>query len=160
MKKFLYVFLLCFVLTGCIEKDNDEISNLEGKYFFDDCVYLNFLSSSTKEFYTEQHSGVVYINFDQSSLDYLSTEDSFFQYNDIKFQNVSMNENLDEIINLDINNIFSNFESRFDIYNDKVYTGLSIFLNEECIYLAEVRIFGDNTKEYFIWTIFSLKKAT
>jgi hypothetical protein len=156
MKKLIYLMFLGFLLTSCTETKTGFVDKLSGKYYFEECIYINFLSSSTKDYFTEQHSGEVYIIFDVTSIEYRNINQSIVIYDKVKYKNVSVTENLDDIINLDIDNIFDNFEQRYDIYNDDSYTGLTLFFDGENMFLAEIRIIDDSSNEYFVWDIFSL----
>jgi hypothetical protein len=156
MKKIVLLLLLGIMLTSCSAEGTEVVDTLSGKYYFDECVYLTFLSSSTKEYFAEQHSGEVYILFDETSIEYHGTEQTTLQYDQVNFKNIPVTENFDDVLNLDIDDVFSNFDQRFDIYDGNSYIGLTLFVNEDSIYLAEIRILGENPEEYFIWAIFSL----
>ena len=158
MKKVMIILILCFSLLGCKNKELEFVENLEGKYFFEECVYLSVFSSSTIEYFSEQHSGIVYVVFNEKSIEYHSTEQAVLVYDNVEYHNVSMTENLDDSTNLISDNVLSNFEYRFDIYSDDTYTGLTLFVNEDHIFLAELSLLGSDTFEYTIWTIFTLSK--
>lgn len=153
------LMFLLMLLTGCQEHGTVPVDELSGQYFYDECVYLNVFSSATKEYFSELHANVAFIDVRESLIEFQGTEQTRQTFADISFRNVALSKNFDDTINLDRDNLFGQYTHRYDVYQGPNYTGLSLFMSDDQIYLAEIRILGDCQDEYFIWTIFTLKKA-
>jgi len=153
MKKFLVLYMLMFLLTGCSNSDENEFT-IKGKYMYDECVYINFLSSSTKDYLREQYSNVSYIDIDSKEVIHFINEGSNNEYSNVVFRETSYEEAIGQVSNLDFEN--TDIVSVFDIYSNDEFTGLSIIVSEDGLYIVEAKFLGSNSS-YFVWQIFSLK---
>lgn len=155
LKKCIIIVLMSIFLVGCSSEIGDKV-DLEGKYVLDECIYVNFLSSSTKEYLTEQYSDIAYIEFSENIIIYQGTNEKTYIYNDIDLRKTSYKDSIDYVLNLEFENINIEIDEVYDIYDSDIFTGFSLIKGETYYYLVEARFLGNNNS-YFIWQIFLLK---
>lgn len=159
MRKVL-ILLLALLLTftaGC-DKEEEFIDDLDGKYTYYECVYLNFLSSSTLEYDTERYSGIIYLEFGENELSYYGSDEVLHTYENISYVKKKINTDLDDVISLDLNGVFDSFENRYDVYNDGESIGLTLFTTEDTLFLAETRMLGGSSNIFTVWSIFEIRE--
>ena len=159
MKKLILVFIftLTLLLSGC-STNNDILNQLEGEYYYKECIYLTPLSSSTLDAYPGLYGSVIYIEFSDGQIIYYGNNEVTRTYNEIEFKEEDVDKDLDEIITLDFDNVFETFEYRFDIYSEDSSVGLTIFVKGETIYLAETRMIGGSHDVFAVWSIVEIEK--
>jgi len=160
MKKFLLSFLLVFMifLSGCDNNDKTIVSELKGEYYFVECIYLSPFSSSTLDFYPSLDGSLIYIEFFDDQIIYHENDDETTTYNQIEFREEDVYKDLDDLITLDFDGVFELFDYRYDIYSEDVSAGLTIFISEETIYLAQTRMIGGSHDIFTVWSIVEIEK--
>ena len=153
----LIVSILIVFLGGCSSED-EVFQDLDGKYFYHECIYLNLLSSATPGYQTDLYSGVIYIEFSDDQIIYYGSDEKTRTYDEIEFREADIDKDLDFVISLDKSGIFESFDSRYDIYSGDTSVGLTIFIDGETIYLAETKMIGGSSDIFTVWSIFEIKK--
>lgn len=160
MKKIMMAvfFLLIIFLSGCSKNQTLEVSELSGKYYFTDCVYLNMFSSATLDYYTEQFENEAYIDFSLDQVSIFGTNREISTYTDIQWVHTKVDQDLDSVISWDMNGIFATFDERYDLYAEDESVGISLFVSGENVYIAETRMIGGSSDIFTVWTIFEIQK--
>ncbi len=159
MKKItLILMLVLFFLGGCSQNDNDIIDELEGEYYYVNVIYLAPYSSSSLEYYPNLPGSLIYIEFTEDQIIYYGNDEEIKTYTDIKFREEDVNKDLDDLIILDFDGVFESFDYRYDIYSDGTSIGLTIFIDEETLYLAETRMIGGSHDVFSVWSIVEIEQ--
>ena len=160
MKKFLVVLCLMVTisLSSCAQNEESIIDDLDGDYYYVECIYLSPLSSSTLDAYPGLYGSLIYITFSDNQIVYYGNDDETRSYNQIEFREEEVNKDLDDLITLDLNGVFEAFESRYDIYSDAVSIGLTVFVDGDTLYLAETRMIGGSNNIFTVWSIVEIEK--
>ncbi len=161
MKRILIVFMMVlplFLLVGCSENNTFDIEDLDGRYYYEECIYLSPLLSVTKDFHTQEFAGVIYIEFSENQIVFYSVHDPETTYEEIEFIEEDIEKDLDEILSYDFDSVFDTFDTRYDIYSDGTSVGLSIFIDDETVYLAETSWVGNESDVFHIWSIYEIQK--
>lgn len=160
MKKFLVVLCLMvtILLSSCAQNEESIIDDLDGDYYYVECIYLSPLSSSTLDAYPGLYGSLIYITFSDNQVVYYGNDDETRSYNQIEFREEEVNKDLDDLITLDLNGVFETFESRYDIYSDDVSIGLTVFVDGDTLYLAETRMIGGSNDIFSVWSIVEIGK--
>lgn len=159
MKKLvvLVMFMLVVFLGGC-SKEYNIVRNLEGRYYYQECVYLNLLSSSTIDSHSELYGEVIYIEFFDNQIMYFGSDETLRTFVSIEYRKEDVNKDLDSLITMDLNGVFDSFDYRYDIYSNNISVGLTIFIKDETIYLAETKMIGGSRDVFTVWSIFLIDK--
>lgn len=164
MKKGLYfIFILCSMISllGCSNKDEEENIDITGLYFYNECIYVNPLSSSTPENQTNLYKHMRNFEFGDSSLSYTDINDGLLeQYSNIEYVLVDVNTNIDSVFNLGINDFLETIDTRYDILNNNEWIHFFILIKGQKVYIAESNTIGENNDIYVIWSVFEITKAT
>ncbi|MBI9009342.1 MAG: hypothetical protein JEZ05_04855 [Tenericutes bacterium] len=160
MKKFLVVLCLMgtILLSSCAQNEESIIDDLDGNYYYVECIYLSPFSSSTLDAYPGLYGSLIYITFSDNQIVYYGNDDETRSYNQIEFREEEVNKDLDDLITLDLNGVFETFESRYDIYSDDVSIGLTVFVDGDTLYLAETRMIGGSNDIFTVWSIVEIGK--
>lgn len=158
MKKLIIVLIFLISLSSCKNKQY-LIEELSGTYTFDSCVYLSPFSSSTPAYFTEIHQDNVSIVFSNSELNYDDTEGVSRMYENVTYHKKSILDHMDDVLNYGSQEIFDMFDERYDIYNDGRYTGLTLYIDGDYLFIAEISIIDYDQNVYMIRAIFSIQKA-
>ena len=143
------------MLSGCSE--TNQIEDLEGQYYFDECVYLNLLSSSTKDYMTEQYKDSSYIRFYEDKIVHHGTNLDYETYTEVEYKKVEVTKDLDFVINYE-SEVFDIFTSRYDLYVDGEHIGITLFFDQNSMFVGETGMIGGNNDIFTIWTIFKVDK--
>ena len=167
MKSKLIIIIMLFVLvtlTGCTNTTTQHSFDLSGEYIYEDCVYLASLSSSTIDYQTQLHKNMYFIDFRDTSLLYYSGENELeATYENINYVSVEKDLNITDILGLNVNGLdFNDFldstEYRYDIYQNNLMIGFTVFQSESHIYIANTGMSGSNNDIFTIWSIFEIVK--
>ena len=160
MKKFFVVLCLMvtFLLSSCAGNDKDIINDLDGDYYYVECIYLSPFSSSIIDALPGLYGSLINITFSDDQIIYYGNDDETRSYNQIEFREEEVNKDLDDLITLDLNGVFETFASRYDIYSDGVSVGLTIFVDGDTLYLAETRMIGGSNDIFTVWSIVEIEK--
>jgi len=88
----------------------------------------------------------------------MKNDDETTTYNQIEFREEDVYKDLDDLITLDFDGVFELFDYRYDIYSEDVSAGLTIFVSEETIYLAQTRMIGGSHDIFTVWSIVEIEK--
>lgn len=155
MKKALVVVIVAFVLVllGCTEEPG-EIPY--GSYDLAECVYLNPLSSETREYVSAQHHGIVSVVLSETAMEVVSTVEGVTdRFPSVSYVSVSLSEDLDAFNFGILEEFLGEVRTRYDLVQDDEFTGYSLFLREDGIYLGEIRTLGDSETPV-IWVLYEL----
>ncbi|MCF7927139.1 MAG: hypothetical protein K9L74_06165 [Candidatus Izimaplasma sp.] len=158
-KKILIVLLMViFFLSGCSQKDNNIVDDLEGVYHYVECIYLAPYSSSTLEAYPDLYGALIYIEFSEDQIVYYGNDEETRTYTKIEFRKENVNKDFDGTISLDFDGVFDAFDYRYDIYSGGTSVGLTIFIDEETLYIAETRMIGGSHDVFSVFSIVEIKQ--
>lgn len=162
MKKFMYIPVLIFIilLSGCSTNQDKIVNNLEGEYYYKECIYLAPWSSSTLDFYPNLYGSLLYVEFSNGQISYYGNDEVIKIYNQVEFREEEVNKDLDSVINLDFDGVFELFEYRYDMYNDGISVNLTIFVKGDTLYLAETKMTGGNHDIFAVWSIVEIEKQS
>jgi len=160
MKKLIITFLIMttIFLSGCSQNETNITDDLDGKYYYVECIYLPPFSSSTLDFYPNLHGSLIYIEFFDDKIVYYGNDDETRSYNQIEYIEEDVDENFGSVITLDFDGVFETFEFRYDIYSDDISVGLSIFVNGGTMYLAKTGMIGGSHDVFTVFSIVEIKK--
>lgn len=162
MKKvvMLLVTIVVVTLSGCESRNESVEFNLEGRYEFFASVYKNPLSN-VSELGQDSISltNSYYIEFKDSELVF-SNSDATFLYENIEYKQERVNKDIDELFSLDEDDIIDEFERRYDVYVDNESVGLSVFLKEDKIFIAETTYLGENNDVFSILNINEVRSSS
>jgi hypothetical protein len=150
--------MVTILLSSCAQNEESIIDDLDGDYYYVECIYLSPLSSSTLDAYPGLYGSLIYITFSDNQVVYYGNDDETRSYNQIEFREEEVNKDLDDLITLDLNGVFETFESRYDIYSDDVSIGLTVFVDGDTLYLAETRMIGGSNDIFSVWSIVEIGK--
>lgn len=173
MKRIVFLLMMMVFVTslfGCQQSHLVEVENLQGTYWVEECVYLSVFSSSTLDACTFATQNIEYIEFSEDHISYLRSGTELLSYDDIKYEEVDVYQDLDDIVFLDIHDVFSNFDYRFDLfqkqYNDVYHVyegdqflGVSLFVQGDTWYLAETEWIGSSNDVFMIWNVYRLSSS-
>lgn len=161
MKKLIVVLCLLLALSGCTASSELNLSELglSGEYYADTCVYLSLFISATPEYYTGLYQNQLRVSFDDEEIFYSGTGVAITVQSPISYRQVAKDIYIDSAINVNIDDLMNSFTSRYDIYENDVYAGLTVFKSDNQNYIAEIRMLDDNSGTYLIWSIFSIGEA-
>lgn len=158
MKKAILIgsFLLLLSLVGCdTPADNDIEFQLRGMFYYEEAIYLNPLSSATLEYESDRVKGTHSIEITDDILVH-QYDDESETYEHISFKEENVKKDFDELLSLDPNKIFDDFDKRYDLYNNNTGIGLSLFMIDNQVYIAETRYLGSNDDVFTVWTVYKL----
>lgn len=157
MKKIFMILSLIFILTSC-NNEPTILDELQGKYYFQECIYLNPLLSVTMDAYTYSYKDNSYIEFNENQIIYLGTVSNTYTYENITFVEEEITKDLDSLISLDFEGVFDTFDNRYDLYSDDKSINITIFVNEEAYYIANTKMIGGSNDILTVWNIFEISK--
>lgn len=159
MKKAILIgsfLLFLLLLVGCdTPVDNDIEFQLEGMFYYEEAIYLNPLSSATLEFESDRVKGTHSIEITDDILIH-QYGDASKTYEHISFKEVEVKKDFDELLSLDPNKIFDDFDKRYDLYDDNTRIGLSLFMIDNQVYIAETRYLGSSHDIFTVWAVYKL----
>jgi len=158
MKKVILIssFLLLLLLVGCnTPVENNPEFQFKGLFYYEETIYLNPLSSATLEYESERVKGTHSIEITDDILVHQYGDDSH-TYENISFKEEEVKKDFDELLSLDPNNTFDNFDKRFDIYNNDTGIGLSLFIIDSQVYIAETRYLSSDV--FTVWAVYKLSQ--
>jgi hypothetical protein len=155
LKKIWFLVIFIFLLGAC-EKEKIPTEILTGSYTYQECVYLSPFSSSTLDYMTSLHEGDDAVQFHDDSVTYKDTLGHTFTFQQISYQKEDIYYEIDPVIHDGISSLFASFESRFDMYDHDQYTGLTFYLIDDSIYLAEISVIGASSSSYLVTSIYKL----
>ena len=163
MKKVLLFIgiIVSIVLSGCTATDEivEEEFLFHGTYSFYENVYSNPialmpLSGINPEWFTTMY----YIEFNGNEIIY-SDFNGIVSYDNIEFREVQdMSAGYDEVFSLNIEGLFDEYDTRYDIYSNDNITGLTVFLKGQDVFIAKSQIFGDTKEIATLWGINEVKR--
>lgn len=160
MKKI--TMILCFViivfLSSCTQSNVSIVDDLDGEYYYVECIYLTPFSSSTLDAYPGLYGSLIYIEFSDDQIIYYGNDDKSITFIEIEYREEEVKKDLDDLIVLDLNGVFESFDSRYDIYSEDESAGYTIFVEGEKLYLAETRMIGGSNDIFTVWSIVEIKK--
>ena len=158
------ILLMLATLTGCTNTNTKHDFDLSGEYVYGDCIYLGLFSSSTIDYQTELRKNIYYLNFSDDTMLYYSGEDELeATYENISYVSVKKDLNITDNITLnfnglDFNEFLDTIEYRYDIYQNNLMIGFTIFQSNSQTYIADTKMIGSNKDIFFIWSIFEIIK--
>jgi hypothetical protein len=160
MKKILVsiCLIVTIILSSCAQNEKSIVDDLDGDYYYVECIYLSPFSSSTLDAYPGLYGSLIYITFSENIIIYYGNDDETRSYNQIEFREEEINKDLDDLITLDLNGVFETFESRYDIYSNGISVGLTIFVDADKLYLAETGLIGGSKDIFTVWSIVEIEK--
>lgn len=160
MKKRFHVimFVLLFFLVACDETKTEEEFSFEGTYAYEEAVYLNPLSSATLDYETAAVKDVRTLEITEDSLIY-TNDDVTKVYDQLRFVEKEIYEDLDDLFSIDINNVFDTFDKRYDLYDGDTPINLTLFLKEDELYIADARYLGNGNPLFTIWVVYRLSDS-
>lgn len=70
---------------------------------------------------------------------------------------MALEQDVEVILSLDVDEIFEQFDTRYDVYSNGTRIGLTIFLHEDIVYFADTSYEGTNNA-LIIWSIYEVKQ--
>jgi len=156
MKKIIYLLCLLILLSSCTNR-NPVIDDLSGSYSYHECVYLSPFSSATLDYMTSLHEGKDAISFLDDDITYVDTLGETYHFQQITYHKEDIYHQIDPVIHDGISSVFDRFQERYDIYEYDQYTGLSLYIVDEDIYLAEITLINTSSTDYLVKAIYKLQ---
>lgn len=158
MKKRMTVFvlgiILLFGLSGCTKQLTSHDVDLSGTYEFKENVFSNPLiqPSQISSVHPDMFILLYYIDINEDTIIY---SDFFGEvlYENVTYLEKEINEDIDEVFSLDTEGILDTFEKRYDIYSNNKYTGLTIFLVEDQVFIAGIKLLDVDSDTFIVSTI-------
>jgi len=155
MKKALAVVIVAFLLflVGCTAQPAEVPY---GSFDLSECVHVHPLSSATKEYLTEQNHGIVSVELANTEMKVESAVAGITdQFASVVYVSVPLSEGLDAFSLGFVEDFLGEVQVRYDLVEDGEFTGYSLFLREDGIYLGEIHTLGDNETQ-IIWALYEL----
>lgn len=155
MKKAFVVLIAAFVLllAGCTAEPAEVPY---GSYDLAECVYVNELSSASKEYLTEQNHGIVSVELSKTEMKIESSVAGVTdRFTSVSYVSVSPSAGIGGFGLGFVEEFLGEVQFRYDLVGDEEFTGYSLFLREDGIFLGEIRTLGE-TRTQVVWTLYEL----
>jgi len=160
-KTILVVFLITMTIIFSVRSIVKEIpdTKITGTYVYSECIYLNPLSSSTKEYQTELYFHKFSYRIEENKFTiYDIGNETTKEYGDIEYTKVDVYLDIDEFLSLQLDDFLESADARYDVYSDGAKVDYIIFSSGGNIFIAESKMIGGGNTVFTIFTIFSVGK--
>ena len=153
---FLIILITTIVFTGGSNKEVIPNTISKGTLVYSECIYLNPLSSSTRDYFTEINQHNLSYEIEENKFTIHDREnDSRTEYIDIEYVYVDVYLNIDVVLGEELDNFLESVDARYDIYSRGVKIDYIIYIRDEHLFLAESKMIGGDNSVFTIWTIIS-----